>query len=313
MKIHLINGESYLLINEKINEITDNSNNITLFDLNINTLEEVIVEAGYFSLFEDEKYIVVRNSNFFGTAKISDNDNTMLINYLENPNNNTTIIFVCNEKIDMRKKICKVIKEKFSLIEMPNLKYYEIEKRLLEYFNKQGFKIENESIKYIVSNSLNNYDCAMNEANKVFLYYDSPTYITYEDVVNIVSVSLNDNNFLFVDAVVDNDLKRSLKLLNDLKIMKVDATILLSLLARDFRIMYNVKVMLSENIREYAIMNELTLLDWQLDKYMKKAFTYKEKELEGVLKKLAKLDLEIKSGKIDKYVAVELFILDICE
>jgi len=313
MKVYLINGDSYLLINEKINEIIKDNKNITVIDMGLNTLEEVILEAGYFSMFDEEKYIIVRNANFFGTSKLNDNDTEKLINYLNNPNDKTIIIFICNEKIDARKKITKIIKENYALITIPTLKYYEIENRVGEYFKKHDFKIDNETIKYIVQNGLNNYDMIMSEVDKIILYYKEPTTIKYEDVTKIVSKSINTNNFLFVDAIVDNDLEKSLDLLNDLKIMKVEPTILISLIARDFRIMLNIKKMHEDNIREYEIMSELNLQDWQLEKYLKKIFPYKIKELENILTKLAQLDLNIKSGKIDRFIGLELFIIDICE
>lgn len=133
-----------------------------------------------------------------------------------------------------------------------------------------------------------------------------------EDVEKIVSRSINTNNFLFVDALVEGNLEQSLNLLQDLKIMKVEPTILLTLVARDIRIMLNIKKLLEQNKREYEILNELKLMDWQLEKYLKKAFSYKIKELEEWLVKLEELDLKIKSGKLDKYYALELLILDIC-
>lgn len=313
MKIYLINGESYLLVNEQVNEIVKDNKNITVFDLGINTIEDVLVEAGYFSMFQEEKYIIIRNANFFGSGKLKDNENELLLKYLENPNMSTTMIFICNEKIDSRKKVTKILKDKYKLITVPTLKYYEIENKVLDYFRKNGCKIDNETVKYIVQNGLNNYDMIMMEVEKIMLYYKNSDYIKYEDVVKIVAKSINTNNFLFVDAVVDNDLEKSLEYLNDLKIMKVEPTVLLALLARDFRIMLNVKKMQEQNIREYEMMNELGLQDWQLDKYIKKIFTYKVKELENILIKLANLDLDIKSGKVDKYMGLELFIIDICE
>ena len=53
-------------------------------------------------------------------------------------------------------------------------------------------------------------------------------------------------------------------------------------------------------------------MDWQLEKYLKESFPYKIKELEEILVKLTDLDLKIKSGKLEKYNALELFILDVC-
>lgn len=313
MKVCLINCESYLLINEKIYEIIGDNKNVSTFDLSDSTLEDVILEAGYFSMFDEEKYIIVKNANFFGTGKNNEQDSELLINYMKEPNEKTTIIFVCSEKIDARKKVTKIFKDNNSLIVIPNLKYYEIENRVADYYKKLGFKIAPETIKYIVSNGLNNYDIIMNEVYKISLFYDEPCFIKHEDVLNIVSKSINTNNFLFVDAIVDNDLELSLNLFNDLKIMKVEPSVLLSLIARNFRIMLNVKTLLEQNKREYEIMNELGLMDWQLEKYLKKIFPYKIKELESILLKLSKLDLDIKSGKVDRFIGLELFILDICE
>lgn len=313
MKVNLISGESYLLINEKINEIVGDSKNVTVFDLSENTLEDVFVESGYVSMFQEDKYIIVKNANFFGTDKLNDSDTEALLNYLEHPNEQSILIFICNTKLDLRKKITKLIKDKYNLVAIPNLKYYEIENRVMDVFKKNNFKIDNDTVKYIVQNGLNNYDLIMGEVEKIMLFYIDPGYISYDDVTHLVSKSINTNNFLFVDALVDGDLEKSLELLNDLKIMKVEPTILLSLIARDFRIMLQIKTLLEQEKREYEIMNELGLQDWQLEKYLKKIFPYKIKELESILIKLSNIDLDIKTGKIDKYMALELFIMDICE
>ena len=313
MKINLISGESYLLVNEKINDIVGLSKNVTTFDLAQSTLEDVLIEAGYVSMFEEEKFIVIKNANFFGTDKIKDSDTDILLNYFEHPSDNTNLIFICSTKLDLRKKITKIVKDRFNLINIPNLKYYEIENRAMEAFKKNGFKVEADTVKYLVQNSLNNFDLTMNEVEKIMLFYNESGYVKYEDVVNIAAKSINTNNFLFVDAVVDGDLEKSFELLNDLKIMKVEPTIILSLLARDFRIMLQIKTLQKEEKREYEILSKLGLQDWQLNKYLTKIFPFKIKELESILIKIADIDLSIKTGKVDKYTALELFILDICE
>ena len=86
MKNVLINGESILLINEAINDIIKGNKNITSFDFNIDSMEDILVEAGYFSMFEEEKFIIIRNANFFGSGKISEKDSESLLKYLNNPN-----------------------------------------------------------------------------------------------------------------------------------------------------------------------------------------------------------------------------------
>ncbi len=311
MNVYLISGSSFRLINEKVNDIVKNSKNVVTFDLTNNTMEEIIVEAGYFSLFNEEKYIIVKNADFFGSGKVNEKNTEILLKYLENPNSLSILIFITNEKLDMRKKITKYIKDKYTLITIDNLKSYEIEAKVKDIFKKHNLQIGDESIKYIVTNSLNNYDLVIGEVEKILLYYEDNSVVSFNDLTRIVAKSINTNNFLFVDAVTKGDLSESLSLLNDLKTMKVEPTILISLIARSFRYMYNIKVLQNEGVREYEMMRRLNLLDWQLNKYLKDAFIYKIAELESILKKLAKLDLDIKSGKIDKFIGLELFILDI--
>ena len=204
MKIVLINGESILLINEAVSNIVKENKNVTSFDMNGCEIEDILLEAGYFSMFEEEKIIIVRNANFFGSGKLSEKDLNTLLKYLENPNDLTSIIFICNEKIDARKKITKLMKEKYEIITIPNLKYYEIENRIEKYFLKENYKIDKDTVKYIVASSLNNYDLAMSECEKIILYYNQPSFIKQEDVEQIISKSINSNNFLFVDALIEN-------------------------------------------------------------------------------------------------------------
>lgn len=312
MKIILVNGESRLQINEVISNIIKDSKNVTSFDLSIDSIEDIILEAGYFSLFDEEKYIVIRNANIFGSAKISEKDTELLLNYFKNPNTLTNIIFVCNEKLDNRKKITKVLKEQYEIKIIPVLKYFEIENKVSDYFKAKGYQIDKETVRYIVQNSLNQYDIVMMEIEKIMLYYEKPCTINKKDIENIISKSINTNNFALIDAIIDGNLEKSLSLWEDLKTMKVEPTVIISLLARDIRIMLQIKLLLNANKREYEILNELKLMDWQLEKYLKKAFPYKIKELEGWLVRLANLDLQIKTGKIDKFMAIDLLILDIC-
>ena len=194
MKIILVNGESRLQINEVISNIIKDSKNVTSFDLSIDSIEDIILEAGYFSLFDEEKYIVIRNANIFGSAKISEKDTELLLNYFKNPNTLTNIIFVCNEKLDNRKKITKVLKEQYEIKIIPVLKYFEIENKVSDYFKAKGYQIDKETVRYIVQNSLNQYDIVMMEIEKIMLYYEKPCTINKKDIENIISKSINTNN-----------------------------------------------------------------------------------------------------------------------
>ena len=46
------------------------------------SIKEVIEEASYFGLGIDEKWIVASNATFFGTEKLSEEDNNLLLKEL---------------------------------------------------------------------------------------------------------------------------------------------------------------------------------------------------------------------------------------
>ena len=71
------------------------------------------------------------------------------------------------------------------------------------------------------------------------------------------------------------------------------------------------KMMKSKSKKE--MMNVLGLkFDFQMDKLINNSYSYKEKQLEKHLVLLCDLDHKIKRGKIGNKLALEMFIMKIC-
>ena len=218
MNNYLISSESYRLIEKEIKNIVKNN---VYFTMNLNkvTLEDIIKEANYFSFDNNKKYIVVSNANIFGTAKITDKDNDLLVSYLNKPNPNTIIIFTTLNGIDLRKKITKLIKEKYTLINILPFNYQEKDDAITSYVKEYGFTIDANAKQYILNNT-SSLDMIYNELDKIFLYYNNKTNIKLNDVKNIVGSLIDNNNFHFVNAVIVKNLMESLRLYKNLKVYK---------------------------------------------------------------------------------------------
>jgi DNA polymerase-3 subunit delta len=112
--IYLLYGIDKTLIDNKINEIKKKVNinefDIIKYDMNTDSLDSVINEISMPSLFSNTKLLLVNNSTFFSSGK--NIDTTELEKCLEHISKSIYIIFTCNvEKIDSRKKICKLIEK----------------------------------------------------------------------------------------------------------------------------------------------------------------------------------------------------------
>ena len=305
--IYLISANSYHLVDDELNKIFDNLDDVEIVDFNKTTIEDIITSINYVSLFNDEKKMIVKNANFF--LPKNSVDTKILEKYLDNPNPNSILVFVVYDKVDERKKITKTIKDKYNYVCLKPLSPKDIIDKIISIFKGKKYSISYDNAKYIAYNCLNNYDLVINEINKVFLYYLIPQEVKYEDLENIISKTMEDNNFKFIDAVIDKNLK-SLDILKDLKIQKVEPLILLTLLAREYRLMLIAKDMYQKNISKNVIASELKLQDWQIDKVITRSYNYSIKELENKLISLTDLDYKIKSGNVDKYLGLELFILN---
>lgn len=309
--MYLIYGESYRLIEEEIAKITKDETNIITMDLTISTLEDVINEATYVSMFQEKKYIIVRNADFFTSAKTKEETLEILFKYMENPVDLTTIIFTTYDKIDARKKIYKEFSKKYKVISVGMLTNNDLMTKIRDFVFKNKFKIDNETINYIMNCCQNNYDLIYNEINKIFLYCEEPQTIKLEDAKEIVSKTLVENNFKFVDAVVNKDAKLVLKILDDLFILKVDPIALIMLLAREYCLMFSVSTLMRNGFRKNDICKELSLQDWQVDKILRESSRYYEDDLKTYLKYLANIDYKIKSGQGDKYLELKTFLLEV--
>jgi DNA polymerase-3 subunit delta len=231
---------------------------------------------------------------------------------LEAPNSNTVLIFTINGKADSKKKICKIIKDRYKFIQIEDLKPKEIFSRVEKSLKDDGYKIDSNTGYYIVNNALNNYDLAINEVEKIKLYYGKGCTVKYDDVVNIVSKNIEDNNFKFIDTIISKDIKESFKIFDDLMIQKVEPIMLMSMIAKEIRNMLLVKKMMNTKSKK-DMMNILGLkFDFQIDKLISNSYSYREEKLEEYLVLLCDLDHKIKRGKISNKLALEMFIMKIC-
>ena len=155
MNIYLISNESFRLIDKEIKKIV-RDNNYETFNLNKSSIKEVLEEASYFSLDNNKKYLVVTNADIFGSEKLDDNITNSLINYFNNPNPNTIIIFTTLKPIDSRKKIVKELKSKYKIINTPKMDKKTINSLLTNYVKEQDFDIDWETVSYIINNSYSN-------------------------------------------------------------------------------------------------------------------------------------------------------------
>ncbi len=315
MNTYLIVSETIYNVNNKLKELTNGIDNVITFNLLDNTMDEILEEASYFSMFDEKKCVIVKNAFIFGTSKNSDTNKSKdysdkLLKYLENENKNTILIFINNSKCDSKKKIYKVLNDNNHVYTYMTTTKTEMKNELLKYANDNGYQIDDKSLWHILNSTLGNFDLALNELKKIMIYYSKPCSIKYSDVTSLTSKNLEENNFKLVDSIISKDLDNSLKYLEDLKILKVEPSIILSLLYREFRLMLSVLIYENDNVPYPFILKELGLQEWQYKKVKDNLRYYKMDEIKKELINLSNIDYKYKVGLVNRDLVLVNYIVN---
>ena len=309
--IYILYGTINYLINKEVNKIIKENNideiNITKYDLTNTYLNDIINDASSMSLFDDKKIIIVNNSYIFTgtTKKALEQDTTILENYLNNINDNTILIFIVNnDKLDERKKITKLIKKIGIVKEFNNIDNISLVKELFNDYN-----ISTDNIKYLLERVGDDTTLLATEIEKIKIYKDKDKNITKDDITNLIPKSLEANNFKLIDAIINKNKNEAILLYHDRIKLNEEPIAIIIALANQIRIMYQVKQLYLNGYTENNIASILKIHPYRVKLANQNSKKYDSNILLNYLKQLADLDISIKTGKIDKQLGLELFIL----
>ena len=312
MNVYLIASDSYKQINDQVEKIIGDSLNVIKYDLRTDSLSDVINEANYFSLTNEMKYLIIKSNNLFkaskGEEKSDNNDVKLLENYLKVPNDLCTLIFTSFELPDKRKKIYKEIDNKGKVILIPALNKKELTYKCMEILKAKGYQTDYEVANFIVENSYVNYDIMTNELEKIYILL-KPQALSIACLKDIISISITNNTFGFINAIITRNLKEAHKLSANFEKLKIDPSMVIIMLAKEIQILY----MLKSKVSGKDIQNFFHKEDWQMKSYYSNANLYTLNELKKIIIRLNDYDYKLKSGLLDKSVILDLIALEFCE
>ena len=298
--------EDYITKFIKKNKIND----VIKYDYNGIEIDDVINELSYPDLFGEIKLIILYNSKFLTSEEKLENNS--FEKYLNNPNSSNYLFLITeSDTLDERKKIVKELRNKYEVINFDKFSEYDATKYINKSFNDDGYTIEDKAVKEIITRLSLNIGIINNEIEKLKLYKLEDKNILLEDVYNVTSKLPEDNVFKLVDAVINNDKTEIFKLYDDFKLIGVDEIAIISLLASQFRFMYQVKLLMNNNKNKFDIIGILKSHPYKTEITMKKVNNYNENKIIDILYNLSLIDLSIKSGEVDKSYALENFFLNL--
>lgn len=304
--VYLLYGTKDFEIEEEIKKLSKDIDemNISKYDLNNDMLSLALEDAKTISLFSDKKLVIVDNANMFTGSTSKDSE--LIEEYLNHINENTTLVLIVhNDKLDTRKKITKLIKKVGKVQEFNDeLDTTSLVRRLFKDYN-----IDYKTIQLFIDRVGNNPLIIQNEINKIKIYKDNDKNITEEDILNLTAKLIEIDIFKLIDYIVRKNKEKALELYYEMLKMNEEPIKIVVILANQFRIMYQSKELLKKGYSEKDIANTLKIHPYRVKLAIQNSRNYTSDILLKNLNALADIDIGIKTGTINKDLALELFIL----
>lgn len=308
--IYVLYGTNKFLIDYNLKKIIGD-NDTEIYDLEELAIQEVLGYARELPMFSDNKYVICDNSMFLSASKTKlEHDIEDLIKYIDNPIKTTIIIFIVKaEKLDSRKKVNTLLNKNASIIECMEISDIEIFNYAKNIFVKNNKEISNNVIKYLIDKVNSDIELISNEVDKLCLYDGE---ITKEIIDDLVHENIDDNIFNFIDSIVNNDKKRMFSIYEESIKNGLEPIQIIAMLAQEFRTIYQVRTLTKKGYLEKDVMNILDIYKIGRIKFAKnKARGFSDERILKELNKLAELDILIKTGEMDKFIAFEQYLLNL--
>lgn len=309
---YILYGENETEIEKFINKIIkeENIENKVTYNYKECEIEDVLEECSYLDLFGSKKIVILNECEFLTTK--STLENKALENYIENPNENTTLIFkIITEKLDERKKLVKLLKSKVTIKEFKLLDETSLSSYIKKYFTDLNYEIDFKAMKEIEERLKSNTKVIDKELEKLYLYKINDKSISLDDVKKVITKYSENNIFELVEAVVKNDKQKIFTLYKELIEEKEEPAVIVSLLAGQFRLLYQVNILAEQGLDSAKIASKLGVHPYRITLAIKSSHSIEESKMLNIIESLANVDKNIKLGLIDKIKALEVFFLEL--
>ncbi|RCW65311.1 DNA polymerase III delta subunit [Saliterribacillus persicus] len=320
--VYFLNGPEVFMTENTKNEILnkvlskdDRETNLSIYDLEETSIQEVISDVETFPFFGERKVVIAVNPTFLKAKPPKnelDHHLPELEAYLKNPIEYTVFIMIASyEKIDERKKVAKLLKKETEYVSCDPVKEWDIDKWIKQIADQFQVNFEPKALERLKVESGTNLMFLQSEIEKLALYVGPNGMIT-EDIADVLISHIGESSGLkLMDAVLEQDLSKAIHIYKDLEKLNEEPIALLALIASQIRNLIHIKQLKEKGYNQKQIAEYLKIHPYVVKLSMNRERKYSRKELERALLFITEADSDMKQGRMDKQLSFELLLYDL--
>ncbi len=318
-QIYLLYGtESYLIQEhkQKIIEQTlspkDRDFNISQYDLEETPVEDVVTDAETFPFLGDNKVVIAFHPTFLKAKPDKlpfDHNVEALLQYINNPADYSVLILIAPyEKLDERKKVFKQFKKNGEVLSCQPIREWDMDKWIQKIAKDLQITIPESVFELFAQEIGTNLMALRKEIEKLALHVEKGGVVSRELAENLLSHSAEASGLKLVDAVMEKNLGRAIRLYKDLVKANEEPIALIALLASQFRIISQVKTLKQKGYAQNQMKSYVKAHPFVIKMALKRERAFTNEELNEIIQQLAETDYIMKQGQMDKELAFEMLL-----
>lgn len=313
--IYLFTGTSEIFIKNRMNRIIQSFNKLDTttikYDMEVTSLSHVLEDAITVPFLEDLKIIILKNPKFLTkTLTASKEDTKAFIKYLKNPVDTTVLMIdATNIVISQTNEIYKMLRNVAKIIDYPEPEEIELKGWIVRSFDSNNIDIKDDALNLLLEYIGDDQPRLATEIEKLTSYIGKGGTIRQSDIRLLVSKDVSNEVYHLIKAIIQKDLDQTYAIYSNLITHTKDALTIIALISNKFKELISTYKLLKYGYSQSDIAKFYSVTTGKAYYLVQEAKAFKLSDLEYYIEKLAELDYQIKSGKIDKNIGLELLLL----
>jgi DNA polymerase-3 subunit delta len=297
---------------QKLNEIIEHYKKIHKSTLNLRYFEEENLnfqdfknEIETISIFQEKKFVILKDIFFnliFKEEFLKQKEKFIKINDI--------ILIYEKKEISQKDPLFQFLKKNSKSQEFIFLEGQKLKNWVKKEFNKYQATVDFKAIDKLINFTGNNLWQLSNEIKKLASYKNNQK-VEVEDIELLVKPKVEIDIFKTIDVIALKDKKRALFLIHRHLEKGDNPLYLFSMINFQFRNLLIIKDLIEKNRPFYTFAQKTKLHPYVIKKSYSQAQKFTISELKEIYQKFFQIDIDIKTGKLDPQIALELFIVQI--
>lgn len=316
MPLTIILGEDTFSLKNKAHQLVHDAHvddfSTATYDVSESPLDDALSDALTVPFMSDIKAVIIRHANFFSDAKEAAlyKESSMFEQLTQVNLDHVVLIFLVEgKKLLDKPALLKSVSDRATVIKLEPKKPEDLKAWIDRQLAKAELKLSPSAKDLLFERTTHDAEVAYQEIKKLLLYTYDSKQIDTETLEHLITPVLDEDVFKIISKMLEGQKEKAFKTIEDLLKAKIDALSILNALIHKFRELALTQAYLREKVSKDELASTLKVSPGRAYYMIKNAQSIPKAHVEQELSRLSRYDQYIKTGHMDKNLALELFVL----